>query len=544
MKATELPIEFYPYDYKNTDDVLNVLSWLVGDAYRKGLFHGYDDIDTSFMAFLIDCKVSIEHIRNSFQLVFLSSYDEKRTETMYERAKQKLESGEVIRGAATFIHRIREMDIREIENFAKQLQQVTKVTINEEIEPPITDQILIPVYPFPLDIFPDGLLNVIKKLSEALHIEPETVASAMLTIASGAIGNSIRVSPKHGYEVSPFIWLIIIAWSGYGKSPVLQTLLKPVKQLQAKTYQAYQSELKKYETQLRRAKTETETEVPEKPKLKHQFVSDCTVEALSDVFDNDSRGVIISQDEIAGLILGLDQYKGKGNDRQHYLELYNCDSWKIDRKSGVKFIHNTGASIIGGIQPKVMSKVFNADSFDDGFIPRFLVQNAENSPLKFNRQAITEDAILYWIDLLNWCYGIPLIHDDAGFVKPKVLILSSKGLDLWEQFYNDYGSKMFFLSERAKVFIPKLTAYYSLKFAGVLHVIKAFDKGTTITSVIDEGTIYHTIELTHFFAGQAIKTLQLYDSPGETLNEFQKRLIETLYNLQTEVDKGEVAGFV
>jgi hypothetical protein len=531
-----LPKDLHPYEHKNKDEVLRVLSWQIGECLRSKALHGYDDIDTSFMVFLIDSGLSEEQIHNAFQLVFLNTYDWKRTQMMYERAKQKLVSGDNIRGAGTFFHRLHEYGLKNIESLAKKLKQVTDV----KVEPLITDKDLISVYPFPFDIFPQELQVLIKKISDALHVEPEIIASAILTITSGAIGNSIRVSPKQGYEVAPFIWLIIIALSGYGKSPIIQTLLKHIKQLQAKTYNEYQKQFQEYERELKRVKKEDADE-PVKPKLKHYLVSDCTVEALANVFDNDGRGPIIYQDEIAGLILGLDQYKGKGNDKQHYHELFNCGSLKIDRKLGVKFIHNTGASIIGGIQPKVMPKVFNADSFDDGLLPRFLLLNAENRPLKFSRQAITQDDISYWIDLLNRCYEIPLEHDVDGFIKPKILILSSEALDLWEQFYNDYGDKMPFLSERARVFIPKLTAYYSLKFAGILHVIRAFDKRTSLNSLIDDETTHHAIELTHYFAGQAIRALKLYEQPEDTLNEFQKRLIEMLHRLQGEVDKGRLA---
>ena len=423
--------------------------------------------------------------------------------------------------------------------------RVTDVTVenknNVTDEQENLDERLISAYPFPFDIFHQKIQKIIKRLSNALHVEPELIASTMLTIISGVVGNTIKISPKNGYEVPPFIWLIIIAESGYGKSPVINILLEHIKQLQAKEYQDYQSKLKIYETQLRKAKQEVDTEIPERPRLRHKYVSDYTVEALATVFEDDGRGVTIYQDEIAGLILGLNQYKSKGNDQQHYLELYNCKPWKIDRKIGVKFIPNTGASIIGGIQPKVMPRVFNTDLFDNGFIPRFLVLNAENRPLKFNRETITDDAISYWTTLLNWCYEIPLVYTNEGFVKPKVLILSSKALDVWEQFYNDYGLKMPFLSERARVFIPKLTAYYSLKFAGVLHIIEAFDKGASIGSLIVDETIQHAIELTHYFAGQVIKTLRLYEKPEDTLNEFQRRLIQVLYTLRGEVEGGRLA---
>ena len=416
-------------------------------------------------------------------------------------------------------------------------QKVTEVTV----EPVIIDKDLIPVYPFPFDVFPQELFDVIEKISDSLHVEPEIVASAILTIISGAIGNTIRISPKKGYEVSPFIWLIIIALSGYGKSPVTKTLLKYIKRLQADAYKEYQEETKEYEKTLKKAKQNDGIEhLPEKPRLKHYLISDCTVEALANVFENDSRGIIIYQDEIAGLILGLDQYKAKGNDRQHYLELFNCDSLKIDRKSEVKFIYNTGASIIGGIQPKVMPKIFNENSFDDGLLPRFLLINSVNKSLKFSRQEITEDTISYWIGILKWCYEIPLIWDDTGFVKSKVLCLNSDALDAYEKFYNDYGVKLPFLSDKVKVFLPKLSAYYCLKFAGVLHVIETFADKETLTPLIEKETVQKAIKLTQYFAGQVIKALRLYQKPEDTLNEFQKRLIEILYNLQGEVKNGRL----
>ena len=44
-------------------------------------------LDTSFMAFLHECGLPEEKIHRAFQLAFNSDYDERRTQTMYDRAK-------------------------------------------------------------------------------------------------------------------------------------------------------------------------------------------------------------------------------------------------------------------------------------------------------------------------------------------------------------------------------------------------------------------------------------------------------------------------
>jgi hypothetical protein len=121
-----LPKDLHPYEYKNKDEVLRVLSWQIGECLRSKALHGYDDIDTSFMVFLIDSGLFEEQIHNAFQLVFLDTYDWKRTQAMYERAKQKLASGDNIRGAGTFFHRLHEYGLKDIESLAGQLKRDKK----------------------------------------------------------------------------------------------------------------------------------------------------------------------------------------------------------------------------------------------------------------------------------------------------------------------------------------------------------------------------------------------------------------------------------
>jgi len=409
------------------------------------------------------------------------------------------------------------------------------------------DNRLIPEISFPFDVFPPDFLEFAYKFANALHVDPEETISLMLAILSAAIGNSVRVSPKAGYEVSLFIWLILIAPSGHGKSPIMKKLLEPLNELEAKANKEYEASLIKYKEQFKKAKTER-IALLEKPKLKSYLVADTTVEALADIFKHNPRGVLIYQDEISGLILGLNQYKrGKGNDRQHYLELFNSASWKIDRKYESQFISNTGAAIIGGIQPKIVPKVFSQHAFDDGLLPRFLILNIDPKPLRFSRESITEKDSSYWSSLLYNCYGIPLSYDDNGFVNPKRLILSDEALDLYEEFYNEYGRLYPLLSEKAQVFIPKLTSYYTLKFAGILHILKTFCEVTFVTNVtfnlnkkIQSETISQAIELTKYFAGQSIRILDLY-SGKEPLNKIRKRLINTLYKLRAEVRGGKLS---
>ncbi len=423
-------------------------------------------------------------------------------------------------------------DQRNKKQITKESRIVSKVT-------DVTEVTVFPLIEFPLDVFPTDIQRTIKKISASFHVQDEVIACPMLPIISSAIGNTIKISPKEGWIVPVFIWLILIALTGYGKSPIINILMKELERMQGEAYQEYKTALKEYKRLLRQSKDNSDIDVPDKPALKHYLVSDFTIESLSGIFHDDPRGVIAYIDEIAGLINGLNQYKGKGNDRQHILNLWNAASWMIDRKTEAMFIPNTGASIIGGIQPRVIPQVFSLDSFDDGFLPRFLFYQATSGKNRFNRQSISESDLHSWNELIRYCFRIPLEIGADGFAVAKILKLDDNALDIFESFYNEYMAIEPFLSDRARAFIPKLITY-CLKFAGVLHVMQSYSKNISIDRPIDSNTTNNAIRLTRFFTGQAIRILKLYDPEEPKYNEYEKRLMKSLYTLQGEVQNAKL----
>ena len=394
---------------------------------------------------------------------------------------------------------------------------------------------------FPFYVFPQRFQNLVHTYSTGLQIEPELVALMKMGVLSGAIGNSLRVSVKEAWAIALFLWIAYIAESGYGKSPAQNAILHPVERLQARDTDRYKAELKAYEGILRKAKKEDSFEIPEKPRATQKLVSDITIEALADAFEHDGRGAILDKDELSGFVLSFNQYRLRGgDDRQKWLSLFNCQPWKIDRKSGSRFIKNTGIAIIGGIQPKILPDVFREKAFDDGLLPRFLLYYAENKFLPFNRQGIRQEARKEWEKLLMRCYEIPCEYDEDGFIKPMTLILSAQALDLWEAFFNEFNQIAPFLSEKAKVFIPKLVSYYSLKFAGILHVLQCIIHNKKISSVINADIIKGSIGLTRFFMWQAVNALQLYHQRIKRFTEYHERLIRTMADLGAEVKNGKL----
>lgn len=424
-----------------------------------------------------------------------------------------------------------------------------KISVTDDVKEEhhgLTDREMIPRAEFPFEVFDSKTRKVIDRISTSIQVEPELVASTALNFISGAIGNTVRVCPKEGHVVPLFLWLIVIAESGYGKSPAQDALFDYIAVKQAEKYKTFNDEMRAYNKTLRVAKGDPSLDVPDKPRLEHLYASDATVEALADALESTPRGLVVYRDEISGLILGLNQYKhsGKGNDRQHYIELFDCRPLKIDRKTGPTIVLNPGAAITGGIQPRIMPAIFSQESFDDGLLPRFLFINSENKNVEYDERGIEEKFIKHWNSILEKCYQLPLTVKDTGYVKPRVIGLDKDAKALWKEFFNEYAQLRPFLSERARVFIPKLMTY-GYKFMGILHILDELtttkvNKVNEVNVTLSSNLVEQAIKLVRFFTYQVVNVLDLYKPKENQLTEHELRLIRTLDILKGSISDGQL----
>ena len=456
----------------------------------------------------------------------------------------------------------RPLPFKEVETTVKSIYEKhhreKNITPGYSVEPvePVeeTQDKLFPILEFPLEVFPSDLQDLMIKISHAFNVPVEAVASSMLPIISSAIGNSIRISVKKGWQEPLFIWLMLIGSSGCGKSPLISKLLEFIHGKQGEEFRRYEKEKSKYDKDMREykiifEKTKKESKEresarlpspPTAPKLTHYVASDTTIEALANIMTDSPRGVLLHNDELSGFVRSHDQYKNKGSDRQKYLELWNCNPWKIDRVGqGSRYIRDTGCAIVGGIQPLVMPDIFGAESFVDGLLPRFLIDIVNDYYDSISDEELTDADTAIFEKILGRCYSIVIYRDEGDNVEHIKISFSDPAKKRFLEFHRDYKKKMRFLPPRAQVFIPKLISY-AIRLSGILHVISKED-----TFLIDENTLEEAIRLVDYYAGQAIKALKFYDNKNR-LSEIKIELIKTLYELKDKVENarlktGEIA---
>jgi hypothetical protein len=90
------------------------------------------------------------------------------------------------------------------------------------------------------------------------------------------------------------------------------------------------------------------------------------------VLFNNLRSVGMMKDKLAGLFGNMNRYH-KSNEESMWLSLYNADSFSFNRKPSAEFyVAYPFITIIGGIQPSILKKVFAGDMRRYGMADRSL----------------------------------------------------------------------------------------------------------------------------------------------------------------------------
>lgn len=468
----KLPDSLLPYDMNNPLEIASCLSFCVGEALQAGSLSGCDDIDMSFMVFLIENDFTIDQIEELFQIVFRSEFDSVRTISMHQRATDKIKNGEVLRGTGSFVQKVQEAGLKKVERFIGELRRLKRplVTSHEkkEVTPepwtdpiPFDDTFLLP--DFPIDVLPDVGRRIVTELSEIAQVDSGLPGIMYLSVLSTCRAGDTVELLSHKEPCN--LYLAVILPSGQRKTRVVSVLSRPIFDYQLriqtesadrireatnrfKILEARLSRLQKQaagtdDTIQRRALISEANQisaemllhpVPTPPVF---LCDDITTEKLGMLMsENGERMAIISAEGgIFKLMAGM--YNDRDGNFDLYLKAHAGDPWsshRIGRES--LSMRNPSLTMGLAIQPDVLDEIGRNRHFRGrGLVARFLFSIGRNfvgyrvrqtkpmTPLLLNEY---RDHIFALLDVPSGC--------EFG--------LSPEAHAVWNEFYDDIERDM------------------------------------------------------------------------------------------------------
>jgi hypothetical protein len=317
--------------------------------------------------------------------------------------------------------------------------------------------------PFPCQVLGHHWSEWVRNSSEATSSPPDYVGVALLVTAASLIGNARRIRAWGSWTEPPVLWAALVGPPSSHKSPALDVVLTAVSDLEAEDLIDLEMRLRDYETHRVQAnvmRERWESEIrdaastgappptmpaealqPDRPERYRVRVADATPEALVRIAAQQSKGLLLVRDELAGWLGSFDRYtSGRGADRAFFLEAFGARSYVSDRvgnTAGPIAVKRNAISILGTIQPDRLQAAL-LSGCQDGLAARFLL--AYPAPIERRRPRSTPDnlAALWRLRRLR---DLELCaQEDGKSYEPLELPLSSSAAARFEDWWRLNGS--------------------------------------------------------------------------------------------------------
>ncbi len=338
----------------------------------------------------------------------------------------------------------------------------------------------------------------------------ETPTAAMLTgffpIFAGNLHPETRMIVKEclGFIEPAIIYSGIVTESGQRKSPLINALADPLKQLQVEENQRYQAEKKEYEREYEiwqsqkeeMSKEEWKDIEPTPPtKPRELFIDKATMEAIDKIkSEQPDSGFLWLKDELSGLFNSYNAYKkGKGDDKESVLSGWNGRGVKKNLKGEeTVFAQYDSMSIFGAIQDVTLQKKMGNFDDEQGEWARFLWCLIPLMPLRLPSQDCK-----FYLDFLKSLY------EKARNLVPQQYRFTSEAQQLYDDYYWDLEVRRTSHPQRGMRAAISKMAGYTARFAMILYLIWQLEAGITKPDIhIPKEYVERAIIISEFFLSQ------------------------------------------
>lgn len=359
--------------------------------------------------------------------------------------------------------------------------------------------------PFPVHVFPKRIQTIISQTNATLNFPVDFTGASIMYALSLAIGNTKHIRIMNGYVQTAVVYIALVGRKGTNKSHPLKFILTPFKKRDGAAYSTFKKQEKIFETYVKlNAKQKKDflidnlmEDAPVKPFWKQNLMADATPEALADVHKNNTRGVGLNSDELAGWFKNFERYN-KGSAEEFWLSAWSGSSVTINRvTAGPTYIEFPFIPVIGTVQPEVLDKLAE-NRVENGFLDRILFASPDNLKKEYwNKAELNPDIVTDWDAIIS-----VLLENETD--TPEVISFTNQARDLffkWQRKITDISNNP--ENKLLNDLYAKLEPY-ALRLALILEMA-FYGCGQSEGKVIGITAVKGAIELVEYFKNCAVK---------------------------------------
>ncbi len=370
--------------------------------------------------------------------------------------------------------------------------------------------------------------------ASAMPTAPEYLFTTLLSTSASCIGTASKViiSAEGGYTQPCIFWTGNVSHSGQMKTPPQQVIIEPLIKAESEAYDNYQEEKTDYERE------KNSKEAP--PTRKRYLVNNVTIPVKIRLHAENKRGLLEYIDELVSDFTRLNQYtKGKGDDLQTELGLFNGSSVNYDRSDTKLFLARTGISKCGTYQWDTLARLM-ADEVNftaSGYASRFLLCSIPDAPPRlldlFKSYAAVENLQKLLGSMYEQLSQLPS-RDYALSHEAKVLFQAwNHNLVMAEMDERDFGLSLVY---------SKIESY-TARIALWLHIVNHLFSGKSAPTMIGGQTMKAAIEIASFYLWQH-RFIQAHNSPSRFLEGIFLKAQLQAEKLWSRAKKGVSASYL
>ena len=450
-------------------------------------------------------KMILEAVRDKWDLTVAEPKKEVDLSQVVEDVKNKIATTEVEKELKTVeIAKKHDAKYSEVRAFEKAVEKDADAAYaQQEIKEEIAEIFANRAKKLDVrDYLDSELADEIEITAKEMGVPASAILHCLLPTASTLLHPASRITVRKSINFKqPFVLFNgIIAESGTRKTPLVDMVTSPLKDLQRVEDEKYELEKAEYELAWKAWKADKNKDInnePQPPAPPREYhLLDVTTEAIAKIICQQSKkGVLYLKDELSGFFRSQNAYRsGKGADREFFLELYNGNGVKRNRMEERASSRFSGLSLLGGIQPAALKKLMGDMKDEQGEWARFLFFNLPTERHSLPRGEDSDKGF-------RLSYLLRDLYEQIDQMPEQQLTLSTEAYNCFADYYDLLDAKRHKENRQGVRAALSKQVGATVRLAGILHLINGIREGD-VAEKISLQTMESAIKLSTFYIAQ------------------------------------------